>query len=241
MAFLDVRYRINTSATPEYTVPNNSGAITLAANDVAIGICLFDSQNSVFEDADYPTGFLELAETILDGAGRAASLARLEASDGRGYGHVHVQRCGARFGALFLSGCLSLRGRSTTNPPVVTVSTSTASNASPVSCVATGHTCAAGDDDLIIVIPDVTASGVADIFTPPAGYTSLTASESGFLSIYLALRENHPGGATGDLTSTLTLTSGAAGYICYHVRIPAEAAAPDPLGPIMSRKIFILP
>lgn len=226
MAFLDVRYRINTSNTPEYTVPNNGGVITLAADDIAIGICTVDSTAPVFDDLDYPTGFAELSEN--DNAtpdGQTGSLAwkRLTGPDTGTYAFNGAINGSA---VTFLSGCLSFRGRHATNPPVVTVNFSTASNGSPVNCVATGHTLLAGDDDLIIVIPDVTVSGAADVFTPPAGYTSLTASETGFLSIYLAVKENCSAGATGDLTSTLTLAGGGspvAGHITYHVRIPKAA------------------
>lgn len=224
MAFLDVRYRITTSATPEYTVPNNGGAITLAANDIAIGVCVMDSTAPVFEDADYPTDFFELAENdIATPDGHTASLAwkRLTGSDTGTY--TFNGTIGSSI--QFLSGCLSFRGRSTSSPPVVTVNTSTASNASPVDCIATGHTLLEGDDDLIIVVADVTVSGAANVFTPPAGYTALTASESGFLSIYPALKENCSAGATGDLTSTLTLTSGNSGWIVHHIRIPADVAA----------------
>lgn len=232
MAFLDVRYRINTSTTPEYTVPNNSGAITLAADDIAIGACTIDSTAPVFDPGDYPTGFTEIAEnSVATPDGQKASLAwkRLTGADTGTYTFLGPINGSA---VAFLSGCLSFRGRHTTNPPVVTVNSSSASNASTVSIVATGHTLLAGDDDLIIAIPDVTVSGSADVFTAPAGYTSLTASETGFLSIYCAVKENCSAGATGDLTSTLTLTGAGppvAGWICYHVRIPAAPGGGTPV------------
>lgn len=120
------------------------------------------------------------------------------------------------------------RGRDQANPPTIsTFAAQAAGVASPAGVTTNGLTALNGDDLFVIDIPDNTVTGSVSGFTQPSGYTSLGIVGAGFSYVLAAYKENVAAGATGSLSSTITLSSGNTGWGTWLVRIPRAPLAID--------------
>jgi hypothetical protein len=224
MAYHDSTSNTGQSPTPSVAVPNGGGAAPLQADDIVILVCTIDNSAAAFDTADWPTGFTELAEAGVaahDGQRAAVGWKRLTGADTGTY----------TFGSLgggtpwFVCQAFAFRGRHTTNPPVVSSNaTNTGANASPVTITANGVTAVTGDDLLWISAPDVDALNIGNGHTAPSTYTEAEDGEAGFSNLSGAYKNNVAAGATGTVSGTFALTSGAADWIAWLVRIPAAAS-----------------
>jgi hypothetical protein len=225
MAFHDATANTGQSPTPSVAVPNGGGASPLAADDIVILICTIDNSAADFQTADWPTGFTELAEAsvaVHDGQRVAWGWKRLTAADTGTY----------TFGSIsggtpwFCCVAIAFRGRHTTNPPVTSAAaTNTGANASPVTVTANEVTAVGGDDLVMISAPDVDALNIGNGHTAPASFTEAEDAEAGFSNLGVFYRENVSAGATGGISATFAMTSGASDWIAGLVRIPAVAGA----------------
>ncbi len=204
----------------------------VAANDIVILVATVDNGAVVFDTGDWPTGFTELSEVgmTLDGHRAAIGWKRLTGADTGTY----------QFGSLGAGGdwvcqAFAFSGRHATDPPTLTTNTSNASNASPVSVNASTITAVSGDDLLWVSAPDVNASGIATGHTAPTDYVERQDVENAWTNLAGASRDNVSAGATGTVTGTLTLASGASGWTAWLVRIPSDSAvAPVPPSLVMA-------
>lgn len=232
MAFHDATSNTGQSPTPSVAVPNGGGAAPLQADDEVYIICTIDASAADFQTADWPTGFSELDEggvAVHDGQRAAVGWKRLTGADTGTY----------TFGSVsggtpwFCCVAIAFRGRHTTNPPVIsTIATNTAANASPVTITANGVTAVGGDDLLMISAPDVDALNIGNGHTAPASFTEAEDAEAGFSNLGVFYRENVSAGATGNISATFAMTSGAADWIAWLVRIPTASA---PAGSILKQ------
>lgn len=207
--------RSTSSSTSSLTVPVPASA---AIDDIAIIVATVDTAAAVFETADWPAGFAELAQADVtrDGQTCAVGWKRLTAADS---GIYTFGSPGASIGIIH---CLLFSGRHATDPPVV--SSNAIDNTAltdPVSIVANGVTAVAGDDLVWISVPDVTASGAGNGHAVPSGYTEQLDTENAFHNMCSATKENVSAGATGTQTGTFSITSGTSGYAAWTVRIPS--------------------
>lgn len=216
MAYVDSTNRINTSSTPDVPVPTG-----VQADDIIIIAGCVDSTAPVVEQADLPTGFTLLQEgnLTLDGHSYWFAWKRATGSDTGSY--TFAGSYGSS--ATFLQEAIAFRGRDTGNPPTFDITISNASNSSPVTATAPALTALAHDDELLILIPDVTVTGAVNNPAPPAGdgWTVRESLESGFLFMEMATKEDIAAGSTGTKAYTYDLTSGNSGYAVVHIRIPA--------------------
>lgn len=220
-------YRDSTTAGGWTTTPSVAVPSGVQSGDIVILVACVDATASDFETADWPTGFTELADVDITTEGQSAAIGwkRLTESDSGSY----------TFGAIHASAqdwvcqAFAFSGRHATDPPVATSAINNSSNSSPVTVTATGVTAVTGDDILWVSAPDVSASGIGNGHTAPTDYTEKEDAEYNLSNISGAVRENVSAGATGDISGTLTLTSGAAGWAAFLVRIPA---APPPAAAI---------
>ena len=133
-------------------------------------------------------------------------------------------------------------GRDTSNPrstaPVATSNTS--SNASPVTSTYTGITATAGDDILVFKSTDHGNSTWG--YTQISGYTERQdATSTAWSTAAMDTVDNVGAGATGSLSSTITLLTGADGTGYSGIVVAIKAAATGPAAPgVIARPEFIL-
>lgn len=213
-------FNSGTSSTPSVVVP--AGATT---NDIVLLAATIDHPSAVFDAGDWPSGFAELNEVslTLDGQRAAVGWKRLSGADAGPY----------TFGDLGQSGdwtCIAVcfAGRHLTDPPVAaTAATDNNANASPVAITSNGVTAVSGDDLAWISVPDVDTTGAGAGHSPPSGYVSQRDVGSGFSNLCVATKESVGAGATGGVSGTFALTSGASGWAAFLIRIPsAPVTAP---------------
>jgi hypothetical protein len=216
-------YRDSTTATGFSTTPSVAVPSGVAAGDIVILVAATDNVAAVFETADWPSGFTELAEVdlTLDGHSAAVGWKRLTAADSGSYTFGNI----AAGESNWVCQAFAFSGRHATDPPVATSATNNNANSSPVSITATGVTAVAGDDLLWLSTPDVSESEGGAGHTAPTDFTEKEDAENNWSNISGAVRENASAGATGNITGTLALSSGASGWAAFLVRIPAAAAA----------------
>jgi hypothetical protein len=225
-----VAYRSSTSGTGTSTTLATTVPAGVQADDIVLLATTFDSNTASFS-GKWPTGFTQLANGNLTADGQAYGLAwkRLTGADSGSYTLSALTGEGA---AGWVCQAFAFSGRDTGNPPVnSTPATSNAANTSPVTIAANGVTALAGDDLCWLSYPDVSATGIGNGHTPPAGYTERQDAELGFSNLSGATQDNVSAGATGSVSGTFALTSGTSGWAAILVRIPAGAAstkAPPP-------------
>lgn len=126
-------------------------------------------------------------------------------------------------GIVAIAASFSGRSSSLITSTNVSVTTSTASNTTPVSASLTGLTASANDDLFAFIALDVTAAGPTWTASTITNYTARQTANSGDAAIaMLQTRDNVSAGATGSLSTTLTRTAGSGntGYTAYVVNIP---------------------
>jgi hypothetical protein len=123
----------------------------------------------------------------------------------------------------WIMAALAFSGRNATGTAWATPATNTSSNANPVSINAPTITAVAGDDLVWASIPDVTASGIGNGHAAPTNYTERLDAENAWSNLAVDTRDNVSAGATGTVSANFTVTSTGAGWIAFHIRIPAGA------------------
>lgn len=133
-------------------------------------------------------------------------------------------------------------GRNTTTPlsttPVVT--TNTSSNATPVSATISGITATSGDDIMVLMNTNATAAADRWSWSTITDYTEQQDSHTvNWVGGAFDSRENVGGGATGNLSATITRDTGTgnAGYSAIIIAI-AAAAGGDPEGSMIHGKLI---
>lgn len=221
MSFLDATRNTTTSNLPQVAVPNGAGSIPLQADDIVFMAVSWDSSSITIDASDWPTGFTPIQEGSVaspDGQKVAVAWKRLTGADSGNYVFASAVSASQKYLAM----AISFRGRDTGNNPVAaTIATNTSANASPVTITANAVTAVAGDDLLYIAVPDVNGDGIWTGFTAPTDYTTQEEFETNFHVMSLCTRENVSAGSTGTVSGTATLSSGGAGWIAMHFRIPA--------------------
>src|SRR3990167_1830229 len=222
-AYRDSTTGSGTSGTPSVAVPTG-----VLADDICILAAGADQETANFEAGDWPMDFVELSEVdlTLDGHSAAIGYKRLTGSDSGSY----------TFGTIgtapdWVAQALCFSGRHTTDAPTLTTATSNAGNTSPVSVNASTITATGCADLLMVSAPDVDGDGIATGHAAPTNYTEREDAENAWANLAGFSRDNVTAGATGTVTATLSLASGASGWVAWLVNIPAAscggaAAAP---------------
>jgi phage gp36-like protein len=194
-----------------------------AADDILI---LFSSRDSGGNSATFPSGFTAFTANNLSGPDGQSYAAAWKRHSGSEPSTLQVTFSGG--GASQTTGCMAFSGRSTSAPPVATLTTNTSSNSSPISAALTGVTASANDDICALITFDSDAGVEHSSMTAPGSYT-LDVNQwdnANFWSIIgSAHRDNVSAGATGSLTFGLTLPSGGAGFAGYVIRIPVAGGS----------------
>ncbi len=217
-------YRSSSTGSGNGFQPATAVPAGAASGDIMILAATIDASAAVFDTGDWPTGFTELSEVgmTLDGQRAAIGWKRLSGADSGSYTFGDVGSIGD-----WIAQAYAFSGRHATDPPTLTTATSNASNASPVSVNASTITAVSGDDLLWVSAPDVNASGIATGHTAPTDYAERQDVENAWSNLAGASRDNVSAGATGTVTGTLTLASGASGWTAWLVRIPSDSAPPS--------------
>jgi hypothetical protein len=213
MAYRSSTTASGTGATLSTVVPTGA-----AIDDIMILTGSIDASGAVFSGR-YPTGFTALNETGLTLDGQRVTIAwkRLTAADTGSYTFTALPA----ISAAWVCQAFAFSGRDTGNPPTLTTAVSNAANAAPtVSVSASTITALTGDDLFWGSAPDVNATGIGNTHTAPAGYTKRQDDELTFTNLCGATKDAASAGATGTVTGTFALTSGAAGWAAWLVRIP---------------------
>lgn len=216
MAYVDSTTGTGASATPAVAVPSG-----VQSGDIVILVASIDQVDAVFDTADWPTGFTELAEVNLteDGQSAAVGWKRLTGADSGSYTFGNVGQT-----ADWVCQAIAFSGRHATDPPVITSATNNIQNTNPVTVTATGVTAIAGDDLVWISAPDVRPDGIGNGHTAPTNFTEAEDTENAWSNLSIAYRENVSAGATGNISGTFAISSGWSGWAAFLVRIPAAAA-----------------
>lgn len=220
MAYVDSTTNSGNSTTPSVAVPTG-----VQAGDIVLIAVSFDLSTAAFDPGDLPTSFTELDEQscTADGHRGWAGWKRLTGADAGSYTFGSV--AGASLD--WVCQAIALRGRHTTNPPVIsTANIQNTPQSSPISISANGVTALDGDDLVWISVPDVTASGIGNGHTPPTDYTEAEDAELAWANLSIAYRENVSAGATGSITGTFSLSADTAGWISWLIRVPADPGGP---------------
>jgi hypothetical protein len=216
-------YRSSTSAGGGGTAtPTTNVPASVAADDIVILVASSDSEAGASFTGKWPAGFTQFFDDDISGP------------DGQSVGIAWKRLTGADAGTYALTNigstndwaivAVAFSGRSTSSDPTCNHSINTSSNATPVSATASSVTPAAGDDLLFVAALDPTSSHLADnSTTAPSGYTERqdVPSTAGWAVIEAASKDNVSAGATGSVSSSTTLTSGASGWAAYHILLPA--------------------
>lgn len=220
-AYVDSTVRINTSSTPDVGVP-----VGVHADTIVVMACAYDSLTQLFEATDGPTGFTRFADGDITNDGHSFGVYWKRATGDDAGSYTFTGSVGSS--AQFICEAIAFSGRDTTNPPVYDATISNAANTSPVSAAAPSVTALGCDDLLVILIPDVDTTGSYANDVEPTGYSpDRENTESGFMTMAMAVKENASAGATGTVTWTYDLTGGPptpdSGYAIPHIRIPAAS------------------
>ena len=217
-------YKASSSNSGVSNTPSTSVPAGLAAGDEVVLVASIDNASALFNPEDLPINFAELNEVALTLDGQTVWLGwkRLSGADSGSYtfGDVGVT-------AGWSCAAFAFSGRHPTDPPVSsTPNTSNAANTSPVTITANGATASQGDDLIWISAPDINTSQAGDGHTPPTDFMERQDVEDGFFTVLSgATRDNVSAGATGNISGTLTLTSGASGWAAFLIRLPAAPSA----------------
>jgi hypothetical protein len=215
---------IGNSITPAVSVPAG-----VAADDIILLGLSVDNSGSTFS-THWPTGFTNLADLGLTLDGQRVGVAYKRAT-GADAGSYTMGSIGGAGNFRYAMGAQAFSGRHTTNNPAISAtSSSNAANGSPVTVTANGVTAVAADDIAFFSMPDVNAadignghSGWSGSFVEKIDVEGDAGAGNGWSNLGVATWENASAGATGSQTVTFTLTSGAAGWAAWLVRIPAAA------------------
>ena len=219
-AYRDSTTGSGTSGTPSVAVPTG-----VLADDICILAAGADQETANFEAGDWPMDFVELSEVdlTLDGHSAAIGYKRLTGSDAGSYTFGTI---GTAPDWVAQAWCFS--GRHTTDAPTLTTATSNAGNTSPVSVNASTITATGCADLLMVSAPDVDGDGIATGHAAPTNYTEREDSENAWANLAGFSRDNVTAGATGTVTATLSLASGASGWVawlaCLRPRTPMAKA-----------------
>lgn len=213
MAYRDSTTASGNSATPSVAVPAG-----VQIGDIVILACAIDVLAAVFDTADWPTGFTELAESDVTADGHSAAIGwkRLSAADSGSY----------TFGNLGATGdwvcqATAFSGRHATNPPVAsTPNVQNTAQSPPITITANGVTAVAGDDLLWASAPDVTSGSSGNGQAPPASFTEREDAENVWANLSTATRDNVSAGATGSISGIFSMSQDTAGWVAFLVRIP---------------------
>lgn len=210
----------SSSSTLSTSVPSG-----VQAGDIVLLLVGYDDVAGTV--TSWPTGFEAFSgasDVNLSNDGHSVALAwkRLTEADAGSYS---VTLSVTPIDGIIIAAAWS--GRHLTDPPVTTVASSSAANASPVSVAATGLTAAAGDDLAFMASSDCNMNTTAHAWSPPSGMTEaqdVVANQ--WSSGTAAYQDAVSAGATGDKTGTLTLTGvgATAGWAAFLIRLPAAAA-----------------
>ena len=213
MALVDSTTASGSSSSPSVAVPTG-----VQADDIVILALQTDSTSSVINPGDIPTGFTELVEVDVTNDGQTNWVAwkRLTGADSGTYQIANTNNADN-----WIMQAIALRGRHTTDPPVLASATSNAGNTSPVSVNAPTVTALDGDDLVVISAPDVNTNDAGNGHTEPANYPEQEDAEAGFNNQAIFLRQNVSAGATGTITATFSMTSGTAGWFAAQIRVPS--------------------
>lgn len=218
-------YSNSASATGNSTTPSVSRT-GVNSGDVVYLACTYDSAAATFT---WPSGFSELAQVDLTLDGHTTGYAR-KVAGGAEPATYDITIGGSPGAQDWCLAWVAFSGRDTTTPETAKSSASSnASNASPVSVNGTAIVAVAGDDGLMISLPDVNASGIGNGHAAPSNYTERIDVELAFSNLAIFTRDNMSAGSTGTVTATFSLTSGASGWWAGNVAVAAAAgAAPSP-------------
>lgn len=219
MAYRSSSTNSGSSAAPSVAVP--AGVVD---GDIILAAIVIDNGASTAT----LTGFTQLFQSAMSAVdGQKVALGWRRASGDSG-----SYTWGNSGAVSYAMAAVAFSGRDASNPPTATENKQDSSHTSPVSVDATGVTALDGDDLCWIDLPD--PNGGAPTHTAPTGYTLRVdvAANSNFTVIGAATKDAATAGATGTVTGTLTLASGAAAYCGYLVRIPL--AAPASTAPLRS-------
>lgn len=209
------------AALRSFTTATGTTSVSLAIpagtqlNDIIILIFSTDINGIT---PTYPAGFTQLDTTgIATPDGQQAGIAwkRAGANESGTYDITNLTN-----GTDTQGVAMSFSGRDTKTSPTLSVASSAASNASPVTINASAITTLVNDDLAWISAPDVTVTGAGNRHTFPTGYASQLDVENGFTNIGVATNVAIKSGGTGTVTGTFTMTSGSAGWVAYLLRIP---------------------
>lgn len=173
----------------------------------------------------YPTGWTQRADASLSSPdGQDAFYADKVAAGGDSFAFTTA----AGNANMLITAAWS--GRDTTAPRTfVQPTTNGSSNASPVSAAAAGGTAVAGDDLAAFFASDQTVGSDVWVFDPPTSPGTFTERvddhTTDWTAATLATLDNVSAGATGNITSTITRSSGTgnAGWRAVIVAIKAAA------------------
>lgn len=206
------------SSTASVAVPTG-----VQSGDIVILTCTVD-RTDIDLTTKWPANFVNINMGTATGDGQrvGAAYKRLTGADSGSY-----TLSGLGFATEWICQAIAFSGRHATNNPVASLATDSSANTSPVSVNASTVTALSGDDLVMISGPDVSATGVGNGHTPPAGYTEATDAEQGFSNLSIAYKENVSAGATGTVTASFALTSGNSGWVAFLIRIPSASSAQD--------------
>lgn len=202
----------------------NSGGTSLPTVSVPAGVQAGDTviiavtiDDATIAPTD-PAGFTVMDSAI--GFGVDVQSARIYYKKLTGADSGSYAMTGSSTANTWVMSAFAFSGRDTVGNPVNSTQTFTAQTTSPVSVSTTGLTAVAGDDLLVILVPDPnTSNGYAGNWTQPTGYTK-PVDQSGSSGLAGAYKENVTAGATGSLSSSFTLSAGSADATSWVVRIP---------------------
>src|SRR5574343_129264 len=118
---------------------------------------------------------------------------------------------------------VALSGRHTTALAVISTTTKTSSNTTPISASYTGVTAASGDDIVLLGYLDLLVYSDTWSFSTVSGYTmQQNNSNWSWIAATVQNLDNASAGATGNLATTVTRTAGTgnAGYGGYVIAVP---------------------
>lgn len=175
-----------------------------------------------------PAGWTQIANADLSGPdGTTFRIFRRVADGTEGATQKWLSSSGARSVGVIM---VNLGGRASVSPETFAQSTlNTSANSSPITMTAAGGTAASGDDLLVFYTTDNTAGSMVWSASTPTGLTSrqLGNVDDGTLMLALFTKDAQSAGATGNMVSTATLTSGTgqAGWASVVVAVKTPSAA----------------
>lgn len=223
MAFRSSSSNFGGGTNPSVSVPTG-----VATGDIILLKCSIDASAAVFDTADWPSGFTELAEGDIthDGQSFAVAWKRTTGADSGTYS----------FGSLGSTNdwvviCEAFSGRHATDPPVIgTVTTNNSANSSPITTAAPGVTAVDGDDMSWTAVTDLNNGTSVPASTPPTNYTERKDTGANWSYMTSATRDNVSAGATGTVSGSYSWTSATSGWAAYLIRIPAAPAGDVSVG-----------